>query len=413
MADTRRLSPNLAAGGLLLVLALALLLWQRPWQSTTSDDVVAVPADAASLLADQFRALSDADTEQEFVAAAGSGARARIFATDAWEARQTLDVTDVKLRYLRGGQVADRADGSTSAQVAVSWQAGRDSAVRGTRVRDAKVEFRIDPRRDGTLAVRSASTSDTSLPLWLAGRIAVDRGSGFQVISVDGGVPDLDAAAKARVARERVREVVPDVRGDLTIVSPRTRALTADLVGRSQRQVAEIAAITTTVDGGTKSARIIVLNPAQFATMDSRAAQVVISHEATHLLTGAIGTGAEAWVIEGFADFVALHDDTEPLAVSAGQALRQVKEKGPPKSLPSASDFGGGDHALGAVYESTWMVFRMLGERYDDRTIVRFYRDVLSGTNTDTATRKALHLSVKQLTAQWRDYLTKSASTVS
>jgi hypothetical protein len=319
----------------------------------------------------------------------------------------------VKLRYLRGGQVADRADGSTSAEVAVSWRAGRDSVVSGTTVHDAKVEFRIDPRRDGSLAIRSASTSDTSLPLWLAGRIAVERGSGFRVIGVDGGVPDLDVAAKAKVARERVREVVPDVRGDLTLVSPRTRALTADLVGSSQRQVAEIAAITTTVEGGTKSARIIVLNPAQFATMDSRAAQVVISHEATHLLTGAIGTSSEAWVVEGFADFVALHDDTAPLAVSAGQALRQVKEKGPPKSLPSASDFGRDDHALGAVYESAWMVFRMLAERYDDRTIVRFYHDVLSGTDTDAATRKAFHLTVTQLTAQWRDYLTKSASTVS
>lgn len=412
MADARR-SQNLAAGGLLLVLAAALLLWQRPWQSTTPDDVVPIPADAAVLLADQFRALSDATSQQAFVSAAGSGARARTFATDAWKARQDLDVSDVKLRYLRGGQVADRADGSTSAEVAVSWRAGQDSAVSGTTVRDAKVEFRVDPRRDGTLAIRSASTSDTSLPLWLAGRIRIDRGSGFQVIGVDGGVPDLDVAAKARVASERVRKVVPDVRGVLTLISPRTRALTADLVGRSERQVAEIAAITTTVDGGTRSAPVVVLNPAQFATMDSRAAQVVISHEATHLLTGAIGTGSEAWVVEGFADFVALHDDTAPLAVSAGQALRQVKEKGLPKSLPTANDFGRGDHALGAVYESTWMVFRMLGERYDDRTIARFYSDVLSGSSTEAATRRAFDLSVKQLTDQWRDYLTKSASTVS
>ena len=36
-----------------------------------------------------------------------------------------------------------------------------------------------------------------------------------------------------------------------------------------------------------------------------------------------------------------------------------------PKALPSAEDFARGDHGLGAVYESAWLVFRMLGERFD------------------------------------------------
>jgi hypothetical protein len=216
----------------------------------------------------------------------------------------------------------------------------------------------------------------------------------------------------ARVARDLVRDVVPGVDADLTIVSPHTRALAAGLVGRPQKAITPIAAVTTTVDGRTATARVIVLNPEPFATMDARAAQVVVSHEAAHLLTQAVGTNAEAWVAEGFADFVALHDDTAPLSLSAGQVLRQVKQDGAPKALPSPDDFGGG-HGLGAVYESAWMIFRMLGERHSDATIVRFYRDVLAGTDVDTAVRRAFDLSIPQLTAQWRDYLTKSASTVS
>ena len=414
MADSRRLSPNLAAGALLVVLTAALLLWQRPWQSSTSDDVVAVPDDAVSLLTDQFRDLGDADSRRDFVAAAGTGSSARTFATNAWDARTELDVADVEMRYLSGGEVADRLDGSTVADIEVSWRAGADSAVSGTSVRDAMVEFRLDPRRDGTFAVRSASAHDDEpLPLWLAGRVEVERTSGVRVITVDGGVPDVDAPAMARVARDRVREVVAGVDDDLTIVSPRTRALAADLVGRTQKEVTPIAAITTTVDGRTETARVIVLNPAPFAAMDARAAQVVVSHGAAHLLTGAVGKDIETWVAEGFADFVALHDDTAPISLSAGQILRQVKDDGPPKALPSAADFGRGDHGLGAVYESAWMVFRMLGERRSDATIVRFYRDVQSGTDVGTAVRRAFDLSVGQLTAQWRDYLTKSASTVS
>jgi hypothetical protein len=108
-----------------------------------------------------------------------------------------------------------------------------------------------------------------------------------------------------------------------------------------------------------------------------------------------------------------LHDDTAPLSLSAGQILRQVEKDGAPKALPSPDDFDKGGHGLGAVYESAWMIFRMLGESHSDATIVRFYRDVLAGTDVDTAVRRSFDLSMGQLTAQWRDYLTKSASTVS
>jgi hypothetical protein len=396
----------------LVVLAAALLLWQRPWESSAPDGVVPVPDDASTLLAAQFRELSGADTERAFIEAAGSSRRATTFATDAWRARSVLDVTDVEMRYLRGGEVSDRADGSTLAEVAVSWRAGRDSAVTGTSLRDATVEFRLDPQRDGTFAVRSASAQDEPLPMWLAGRIAVDREPGIRVVTVGGGVPDIDAPAMARVAFESVRDVVPGIDSELTIVSPRTRALAADIVGRPEQEIGPIAAVTTTVDGATRTARVIVLNPAHFEVMDARAAQVVVSHEAVHLLTGALGADGEAWVTEGFADFVALHGDDAPLSLSAGQVLRQVKQDGAPKALPSRDDFGSGEH-LGAVYESAWMVFRMLGERHSDEVILAFYRDVLSGTDVRMAVRRAFDVSVPELTEQWRDYLTKSASTVS
>ena len=413
MADARRLTPNLAAGALLLVLVAAVLLWQRPWGSSPSDGVVPIPDDAGQLLTDQFDALSAAEDEQDFVAAAGRGPRAREFARGAWAARDALDVEDVELRHLRGGDVPDRADGSTVAEVAVSWRAAPDSVVAGTRVREATVAFRLDPQADGTFAVRSASALEEPVPLWLAGRIEVERAGDVRVVTVDGGVPDVDVVAVARTARRQVEEVVPRVDGALTVVAPRTRASTANLVGSPHREIAGIAAITTTVDGGTDTARVVVLNPAQFSTMDERAAQVVITHEATHQLTAAPGSDAERWVVEGFADFVALRDDDAPLAVSAGQALRSVREEGPPEALPTIDDFVRDGHRLGAVYELAWLVFRMLGERHDDAAVVGFYRDVMSGTSVEAALREAFDLDTARLTAQWRDYLTKRASTVS
>jgi len=156
-----------------------------------------------------------------------------------------------------------------------------------------------------------------------------------------------------------------------------------------------------------------VLNPAVFATMDRRAAQVVLTHEATHVLTSAVGTTAVNWVVEGFADFVALQDDTAPLSVSAGQVLARVRAGDVPAALPTDTDFGSTQHGLGAVYESAWMIFRMLGEQHPRQDVVAFYREVIGGEPVERALRSTFGLTVDELTADWRAYLTKSASTVS
>ena len=105
---------------------------------------------------------------------------------------------------------------------------------------------------------------------------------------------------------------------------------------------------------------------------------------------------------EGFADYVALHDDKAPLSVSAGQILRKVKADGAPKALPSPEDFDGGEHGLGAVYEAAWMVFRMLGEQYGDAACAGSTRDVMSGRMVDDRRATCVRPVRRALTADWR-----------
>ncbi len=102
-----------------------------------------------------------------------------------------------------------------------------------------------------------------------------------------------------------------------------------------------------------------------------------------------------------------------PLSVSAGQILGEVNAGRAPKHLPTATDFDAESHGLGAVYESAWMIFRMLGERYGDARVVGFYQAVMGGSELGDALRTSFGLTVDQLTTSWRDYLAKSASTVS
>jgi len=408
----RRLSPNAAAALILVLLGAALLLWQRPWQSS-SDSVVDVPELASAVLSQQFQELSEASSESEFVAAAGSTDKASRFARQAWSARESLGARDVGLRYITGGDIPDRADGSTQADVEVSWIAGSGSGLAG-ETRTSTVKFRLDPQTDGTFAVRSVKASDGSLPIWLAGTVAVRKQADTVVITVDGGDGDRPVDAMAAAASTAVKKIIDGTTGKVVVIAPRSQDQMAQLVGRKVADISQIAAVTTDLGGDNGSAgTVILINPAVFSTMDARAAQVVLSHEATHLLTSAVGTSAETWVVEGFADFIALRDDGAPLSLSAGQVLRDVKGGKTPERLPTSADFASTDHLLGALYESAWMIFRMLGEQHSDATILAFYEDVLRGTTLERALSKSFGLTVDQLTADWQRYLVKSASTVS
>jgi hypothetical protein len=416
LADSirRHLSPNVVAAVVLVALAAGLLVWQRPWQGS-DDTVVAIPVDAGSVLTAQFRALSEASTQKAFVAAAGHTASARMFARDAWSAREALGATQVDLRYVTGGDVADRVDGSSVATVKVTWQPGSTSGLAGESRHTSSVQFRMSPQKAGRFAVVGVSAAADALPIWLAGKLTVQRQSRVEVIRLDGGDAEQPVDAMALQARQSVRGVVPHASGTLTVISPHSQSQMAQLVGRKVADVRQIAAVTTRLDGRTDSSAgsVVILNPAVFATMDRRAAQVVLTHEATHLLTKAVGTRAETWVVEGFADFVALHDDSASLALSAGQILAEVKSGHGPKHLPTAADFGAAQHGLGAVYESAWMIFRMLAADFGDAEVETFYAQVLGGTPLNRALSSSFGLTTGQLTTRWRSYLAKSASTVS
>jgi hypothetical protein len=402
LADRSRLAANVAAVGLLLALVAGVLAWQRPWVSPDRPTpTTTVPADARALLAQQFQQLTDARNKTDFMAAAGDSEPARNTAADIWDARRALGVENVSFDYQRGGQAPDRADGTTSAEVEVTWRGG-SSAVR----------IRLAPGPDGFDLLSVSRAADDALPLWLAGRLDVTRTSGATVITVDGGDDDIDAVPLATRAAQAVHEVVPTARGRLTVILPARPATTAAVLGRPTRGVARIAAVSTAL-GGQNGKPAIVVNPEVFGGMDERAQRVVMAHEATHVLTGVVRKDVALWVAEGFADYVALHDDEEPLTVSAGQILRRVKSDGAPKRLPTSEDFDESTHGLSTIYESAWMAFRMLGEQHGDAVVRGFYADVVAGAAVDDAARRWFDTSVVGITADWRRYLTKSASTVS
>ena len=401
-AGRSRLSPNGAAALVLVVLAVGLLLWQRPWASDPSRTPdAALPSDAAAVLTDQARALSEARTENELVAAAGSGEAAQRFARAVWSARERLDVGAVRWRYVSGGDTVAFDDGDARARFDVDGAGG-----------SVGVQLRVHPRDDGGLDVVGVVGADDPLPLWLAGALDVEIDDGRTVVSVDGGAGDdrFDVAALARTAREQVSRLTGSDR-PLVVVAAPSAQVAALLLGRPVDELSQVAAVSTRLDERHGSLRgpAVVLNPEVFATMDARAAQIVMTHEATHVMTDGIGSRGSTWVVEGYADFVALHDDTAPLEISAGQALAEVARSGAPRALPSDADFDTSSHGIGGVYESAWLVFRMLAENHGDAAVTRFYDDVVGGTDVERASRSAFGTSIDEVTRQWRRYLQRLA----
>ncbi len=409
----RRPSANAVAALVLLALGAGLLLWQQPWSDDDAPSA-AIPADAGDRLDRMLRALSTAEDERSFTDAAGPDERSRRIAGDAWQAREVLGVESAQLRLVDVATAPDRADGTAPARARISWATDADSVVAGTAVREVEVVLRFTGTPDGDVALRDVEARDAPLPLWLAGPVELRTAEDARVVLVDGGDPTVDVTQLAERAARTVRAQVRTGDDVLTVISPATVESAAALLGRTPEQVERVAAVTTTVDGTTETPRVVILNPDLFASMDERAAQVVVSHEAVHQLTGVVGTQIEPWVAEGFADWVALRDDDVPVRDSAAQALRQVRADGPPDRLPTEADFASAEHGIGAVYESTWLIFLALEDLgIDDDRIIAFYESVVDGRTAAEAAEQRLGLTIPEVTEQWQDYLTKSASTLS
>ncbi len=250
------------------------------------------------------------------------------------------------------------------------------------------------------------------VPLWLAGAARVVRVPDGVVYTND---PGLDLAAYGRWARTAVRSARAVVGGDagLVVEVPADGSQLDRALGVGPGAYDGIAAVTAPVDGSRApgSPVHVFVNPDVFKGLDPTAAQVVMTHESVHALTAApLSTSAPLWLVEGFADYVALRDVRLPPSRTAGQILAQVRADGPPKTLPPDTEFDTVGTHLGAVYEAAWQITEVLAERRGERALVRLYDDVLGGAKLAPALQSGFGWSQAQLTAAWQQRLRSLAA---
>jgi hypothetical protein len=318
----------------------------------------------------------------------------------------SLRVRDLALRYVdAAGPV--QADGSWPATVDASWRfAGFD---RAPALAEVEMGFRVEGDEVRLVSIGGA---EGRAPVWLSGPVAVRRTSETLVLAATAADADRYARLATR-AVPVVRRVVADWRPRLVLEVPASAEGLDRALGAEPGTYAGIAAVTSSVDGSLApdSPVHVMVNPAELGRLRPTGAQVVISHEATHVATDAPRTSdVPLWLLEGFADYVALRDVALPVTRTAAQILAQVRRDGPPDALPGTTEFDVRATHLGAVYESAWLACEVVADRAGEAALVRTYDDVAAGVPLERALRSRTGLTEAELVSAWRDRLSDLAT---
>jgi hypothetical protein len=344
--------------------------------------------------------LQSAVRRRDVAAAArlGDAPRARRDLAGVARNARALHVGGFSLRYVdSSGAVAP--DGRWSADVATTWRfPGFDDRLERVGVR---VTFAPS---GGRLRIAHIGGGGRRSPLWLSGPLEVRRGAHSMVL-VDGSAAEADGmAALARRAVPQVRRVLPGWTGGLVVEVPASeRALDAALNARAG-QYDGIAAVTTTVDGSRarQAPSHVFVNPGVFLPLRHRGAQVVITHEATHVATDASTSPSPIWLVEGFADFVALSSQRLPVTTAASRIIALVRRSGAPRQLPDQGEFAAGSPHLEARYESAWLACRLLARDGGTPALVGFYKAVDAGGRVGPQMRHFFGFGPVAFVRQWR-----------
>lgn len=318
---------------------------------------------------------------------------------------RALGVRDISLRYIDGAALdaSDRdrfGPTATAARVQVGYTIPTDPGP--TSMEMGAVFASVA----GTTKVVSFGGHGARSALWIDGSAAVQ---------INGRVTVVDARpetaprfmALGQQAITAVGQVLPSWTGQLFLEVPTDKDQLASIIQSSASTGGDIAAVTTSADGtlNPTSPLHVYLNRDVFATMSDVGSQIVVSHEATHVATKGPLTSVPTWMLEGFADFVALDHAGVPVSKAARQELARMQKDGLPDHLPTTADLSPSAEDLGATYEEAWLAWRYLGATYGEAKAVAFYMSVAQGTSVDAAFTKVLGVSQAAFVQGWRSDL--------
>ena len=318
-----------------------------------------------------------------------------------------LDVRDVTFRMIDEDPAltATLPRGQWAAAVQATWR------FDGFDDEPARAEISVVLAQDGDrVRVHAIGGGERPVPLWLTGALEVRRTADTLVLAAGSAATADRYAGLARSAVPAVKAVVGG-HPRVVVEVPASPAALDQALGAQEGEYAAIAAVTTfpgTGRGASAPVHVFV-NPEVFGALKAAGAQLVMTHELTHVATDAVHSKAPQWLLEGYADHVALHGSRLPVSMTAGQIIRQVRRDGAPKSLPGAAEFDTRATHLGAWYEAAWRAVEVLGRSGSEEQLLTFYSRISHGDAVDATLRELYGFGEAELTRRWQQDLEQIA----
>jgi len=314
-----------------------------------------------------------------------------------------MDLRDLALRLVDadGAVTADERDELG----AEAWAGAAELTYRldGWDAQPTRLEIRlVFTTSGGRDLIAGIGGGDDRIPLWMTGRVTLSASGRALVVARSDEGPHV--LGLARQALADVGKVLPGWGGRLVVEVPDSEEQLDQALAAPDGRYDNIAAVTTSVDGSLVpgSPVHVFLNPKVFDGLGPRGAQVVVSHEATHVATDATFAELPTWLLEGFADYVALAHAGIPVSTAASQILARIRKDGPPDHLPTADELDPSAPGLGATYEEAWLAARFIARQYGEPKLVRFYRTVSGGVPVQRAFTGILGTTETAFVDRWR-----------
>jgi hypothetical protein len=272
-----------------------------------------------------------------------------------------------------------------------------------------------DPARAGDLLLSSEQPVGAWLP-WDVAPVLLSSAGDAAVLDVRAGSADLARTAQAAGllgSAQRAVAAVSAVWGTGWRRSPVVVAVggaddLAHLTGRTTASVTGLVAVTTTD-------RVYVDMHAYLA-LSAAGRQVLLSHEVTHLATGAASDPrVPQWLKEGFADYVGFLGSGIGAPIAAAGLLRAVRAGRVPATLPADAAFSAGALVAADAYAGAWLACGLLAADRGQQILVRVYRATSAGRaspawNVDAALRAVTGRGTAAWTARWQAWLARLAA---
>lgn len=312
---------------------------------------------------------------------------------------RALRLTDVSLRFVdQSGSLAP--DGRWTASVEATWRLGGLDP----RAADAEIGVRL-LQRGGTLAVTGFGGAGRA-PLWTTGPLTVLRGPRTLVLAQrPADARRLDALARTAVRQVADRLDLPSTR--LVVEAPGSGAALDAALAAEPGTYRQIAAVTAPVDGSPpgRAPIHVLVNPDVLNRLDRAGAQVVLTHETVHAATRAPASRAPSWLIEGFADWVALQEVRLPLRTTTARLAARIAREGLPRRLPTSADFAVDRTDLEASYEAAWQLCVTIADAAGPDALRALYDRSADGSAFAADLRRTTGLEEARLLALWRTRL--------